>query len=339
MSLFANHTTFLALCLSDHPDTPFEITTSGCQIRTRGAGIVEILPLQAEANSPALMLSAGIHGNETGPIELLDRLLSAIADGRQKVCIPVLIVFGHLPAMRVQKRFLTTNLNRLFTTSILTSSQVAETEPARAQEIMQISVDFANRYPDFTHYDLHTAIRDSAIEKFALYPFVAGRALPASQKQLLSNAGVEAILIQNKPSSTYSAFTSSVLKGESFTVELGKVKPFGKNDPRRLSKLENVLTTLISADTPMTNLAKPATHNENCKVQIFYVCHEIINTGDTFTLNIPEDIANFSAFDDGYEVWRDDRQSYRVEGSPQYIVFPNSKVEPGQRAGLLIKPA
>lgn len=339
MNLFADHPTFLELCLSDQPNRAFEISTPSCHIRSLAAGIVELRPSQTSDGTPALMLSAGIHGNETGPIELLDRLLSAIADNRIIVRTPVLIIFGHLPAMRAQKRFLTTNLNRLFTNTILSSCQAAHSEPARAQEIMQISADFAARYTKFIHYDLHTAIRDSAIEKFALYPFVAGRELPLYQKQLLGAAGIEAVLIQNKPSSTYSGFTSSVLKGESFTVELGKVKPFGENDPSRLSKLEHLLTALISADKEMANQSNSALHNNKCDVQTFLMCHEIINTGEHFKLNIPEDIANFSAFNEGYEIWRDDKQSYKVEGEPQYIVFPNSKVEPGQRAGLMIRPA
>ena len=40
-------------------------------------GALEVTPIGARDNGVDLLLSAGIHGNETAPIELLDRLLRA----------------------------------------------------------------------------------------------------------------------------------------------------------------------------------------------------------------------------------------------------------------------
>ncbi|MDP1013847.1 succinylglutamate desuccinylase/aspartoacylase family protein [Klebsiella pneumoniae] len=42
-----------------------------------------------------MLLSSGIHGNETAPIELLDRLLHGIARGEIKPRNRILFLFGN----------------------------------------------------------------------------------------------------------------------------------------------------------------------------------------------------------------------------------------------------
>src|SRR5690606_41080425 len=79
-----------------------------------------------------------------------------------------------------------------------------------------------------SHYDLHTAIRPSKRERFALYPFVPGRSVPGTQCTFLLEAEVETLLLQHQVSTVFSSFTASLLKAESFTVELGKVERFGE---------------------------------------------------------------------------------------------------------------
>lgn len=348
MNLFSGYATFLELCLSEHSQSPFRHETQQVTVISTIPGIVEIIPKSMITPKPtaALILSAGIHGNETGPIELLDGLLSDIIYQHTAVHRPLLIIFGNLPAMQQQQRYLNVNLNRLFTENILTQPQLPASEQARAAEIMLATKQFAQRFHDFWHYDLHTAIRDSAIEKFALYPFVKDRKIPKAQIVLLAAAGIEAILIQNKPSATFSGFSSALLGGESFTVELGKVRPFGQNVPNDLQKLKQTVLTLLSSDAAVNADAGagagelPQGHftEASAAVKLFSVCHEIINSGDTFRLHVPEDIANFSAFKEGDVIWSDAQESYRIEGEAQYIVFPNSQVGIGQRAGLMIKP-
>ena len=65
--------------------------------------------------------------------------------------------------------------------------------------------------------------------------------------------------------------------------------------------------------------------------------HEIVNTGADFVLHVPDDVPNFTEYREGALIWTGDGREYRVHGEPQYIVFPNRDVKPGQRAGLMVR--
>lgn len=60
------------------------------------------------------ILSAGIHGNETAPVELLDAIVDDIIDGQLTPIVRLLVILGNPAALAQQSRFVETNLNRLF---------------------------------------------------------------------------------------------------------------------------------------------------------------------------------------------------------------------------------
>lgn len=53
----------------------------------------------------ALLLSVGIHGDETGPIEMLARLLGELAAAPQQLAVDLMIVVGNPAAIAQQWRF------------------------------------------------------------------------------------------------------------------------------------------------------------------------------------------------------------------------------------------
>ena len=61
-------------------------------------------PPVARDNQMDLLLSAGIHGNETAPMELLDELLGGIASGALLPASRLLFLYGNTDAMRVWTR-------------------------------------------------------------------------------------------------------------------------------------------------------------------------------------------------------------------------------------------
>ena len=70
----------LELTLAGHePAAKIQLTPEGTRLRWLAEGALEVTPPVASDNGLDLLLSAGIHGNETAPIELLDRLLHGIA--------------------------------------------------------------------------------------------------------------------------------------------------------------------------------------------------------------------------------------------------------------------
>ncbi len=181
------------------------------------------------------------------------------------------------------------------------------------------------------HYDLHTAIRGSRIEKFAIYPYPHEAGFDGEEIKRLGACGISAVLLQAKPSPTFSYFTRRHCGSHGFTVELGKARPFGQNQSVNLDLLESSLRRLLAGDTGLpADTAMPA---------LYRVARELIKHSEQFRLNLAADVENFSSLPLGMVLAEDGEQRFVVEDEGALIVFPNAKVKPGLRAGLLVVPA
>jgi succinylglutamate desuccinylase len=311
------------------PAEKTQTTVEGVRLRWLSEGALEVRPPEARDNGSDVLLSSGIHGNETAPIELLDRLLHDIARGDLKPCARILFLFGNPEAMRRGERYLETDVNRLFNGR---HEQSSGPEALRAAELEQLARSFFS-LPDRSrlHYDLHTAIRGSKIEQFALYPWKDGRQHSRRELARLRAAGMDAVLLQNKNSITFSAFTYEQLGAESFTLELGKARPFGQNQGVNVSRLETRLKQIIEGREP---------HTESLDgLQLFSVSREVIKHSDAFILHLPADVENFSELKKGYLLAEDIAKCrWVIEEEGARIIFPNPKVKNGLRAGILIVP-
>lgn len=336
--LFADSPDWLKHTLTNSSRNLAESSTAlsdGTVVSRKASGILELVPPAERSNphSEALIISAGVHGNETAPIEVLNGLVSELLDGDWELACPLLLILGNPPAMSAGERFLDVNMNRLFHGAHSKPEYRDLPEASRAQQIETLCRHFAetHRSARLSHYDLHTAIRPSRREKFALYPFVEGRQVPAAQCDFLLEADVETLLLQHKSGTTFSSFSSSQLGAESFTVELGKVRPFGQNDLTRFSGIRDALRRRFRGE-PAPGIAPAA------GLTVFEVVHEILNTGPGFKFHVPDDVANFTEYQPGTVIWEDETTCYRVGIIPESIVFPNRDVPVGQRVGLLIRP-
>lgn len=306
------------------------ILADGCAVTLLDTGILRLVPAKSSANDRHLILSAGIHGNETAPIEVLNTLVNELFEGHWSLAMPVLLILGNPPAMVKGARFIEYNMNRLFAGAHEKRPYHDSAEAHRARELEQTCLQFRNASKQLLHYDLHTAIRPSIREKFALYPFVPERQVSPEQCRFLLEAGVETLLLQHRTGTTFSSFTSVDLGAESFTIELGKVQPFGHNDLSRFEGIAGALRRLMKG--------APAPEAGGQVLTQFEVVHEIINTGDQFHFHVPDDVANFTSYEPDTLIWHDDRSEYRVGDVPEAIVFPNREVPIGQRVGLMIRP-
>lgn len=331
--LFGPHSDWLANTLSQNPAEFRNLElTNGARVYTRENGIIELWPGEPPESGPreALILSAGIHGNETAPIEILDRLLTELLEERWRLACPALLILGNPPAMRAGTRFVDTNLNRLFNGAHQKPEHRGLPEAGRAALLEHHCRAFIRLQMSPTnHYDLHTAIRPSKREKFAVYPYLPDRKVPPEQLAFLTEAGIGTLLLQHSRANTFSAFTAE-LGAESFTLELGKVMPFGENDLRRFQAITDALRRRLSGAMLPVRGSK--------SVEVFRVVHEIINSGEDFRLLVPDDAANFTGYPSGTLIWENAQAGYRVGNRPEFIVFPNRDVPVGQRAGLMIRP-
>ncbi|SFN55015.1 succinylglutamate desuccinylase [Marinobacter pelagius] len=307
----------------------------GTDIVRPNVGVLELTPAATHSNPnhEALIVSAGVHGNETAPIEVLNQLVNELLAGEWTLTCPLLLILGNPPAMVAGERFIDVNMNRLFAGAHGRDEYRGLPEAGRASELEQLCREFARKHSGLalSHYDLHTAIRPSLREKFALYPFVEGREVPVEQCRFLLEAEVETLLLQHKAGTTFSSFTSSELGAESFTVELGKVRPFGQNDLGRFAGIRDALRRRFRGEPA------PAESRDLGHLTIFEVVHEILNTGENFQFHVPDDVANFTEYEPGTVIWEDGETCYRVGTVPEAIVFPNREVPVGQRVGLMIR--
>lgn len=311
------------------PTEKIQLTREGARLHWLGLGALEVTPPAGADCGRDLLLSAGIHGNETAPIELLDRLLQRIASGQLIPQARILFLLGNPEAMRRGERYIEQDINRLFSGR---HEQSSGPEALRANELERLAAAFFSKAGRARlHYDLHTAIRASKIEQFALYPYAEGREHSASELARLRAAGIDAVLLQKKVGITFSSYTYAHLDAEAFTLELGKARPFGQNQGVNLDLLERRLQQLIEnnepADAGLDGL------------QLFSVAREVIKHSDAFKLNLPSDVENFSELPVGYLLAEDIAGTrWLVEEQGARIIFPNPKVKNGLRAGILIVP-
>ncbi len=314
------------------PTEKIQLTSGGVRLHWLGEGALDVTPPAAEDSGLDLLLSAGVHGNETAPIELLDRLVQAIARGHLKPRTRILFLLGNPEAIRRGERFVEQDINRLFNGRHAESSGF---EAMRAGELERYAAAFFSK-PDRSrlHYDLHTAIRGSKIEQFALYPYVEGREHSRTELARLRDAGIDAVLLQNKTGITFSSYTYARLDAEAFTLELGKARPFGSNAEVNLDRLEARLHALIEGRETKAD-------GESLDgLQLFSVSREIIKHSESFQLHLAPDIENFSELPVGYLLAEDIAGTrWVVEEQGARIIFPNPKVKNGLRAGILIVPA
>src|SRR5690606_23971504 len=147
------------------PTEKIQLTREGARLHWLGEGVLEVTPAAQDDSGLDLLLSAGIHGNETAPIELLDRLLQGIASAQLLPKTRILFLLGNPEAMRRGERYVEQDLNRLFDGRHEKSSGF---EALRANELERHAAAFFSREGRARlHYDLHTAIRGSKIEQFA----------------------------------------------------------------------------------------------------------------------------------------------------------------------------
>ena len=225
---------FLAFTLAGRAPSATDGTCAAGAVRWqwRGDGLLALEPVAAEAAGAraSVLVSAGVHGDETAPIELLSMLVRDLASGALPLACRLLVVLGNVPAMRAGERYLDDDLNRLFSGR---HAQVPDSREApRAAQLEAAAAAFFAAAPAGAarwHIDMHTAIRASVFEQFALLPHT-GMPPTRTMFEWLGDARIAAVLLHTAKGNTYSHFTAEHCGALACTLELGKVRPFGQND-------------------------------------------------------------------------------------------------------------
>jgi succinylglutamate desuccinylase len=285
----------------------------------------------ARRAATSVLLSAGVHGDETAPIELLSQLVADLAHGALPLACRLLVVLGNFEAMRAGLRYVDDDLNRLFRGRH--AELPASREAPRAAALEAAAVRFFGQGGGVVpaslprwHLDMHTAIRASVFEQFALLPHT-GDTPSRAMFDWLARARIAAVLLHTAKGNTYTQYTAEACGATACTLELGKVRPFGENDLARFAAVDEAVRALISGATIDGQFPMP---------RVFTVVDQITKQSDAFELRLAADVPNFTPLPKGTLVAVDGDDRYAVSREEERIVFPNPTVKPGLRAGLMV---
>ena len=297
-------------------------------------GVYRFEPSNTEERALDLVISCGVHGNETAPIEVVERLIQRILSNELQVKSRVLFIFANLQAIRHGVRCIDEDMNRLFGGE-LTAKDSHEQRRATVLELCMMrffSRSLRLDVPRF-HYDLHTSIHGSLIEKFAIYPLPAfGKQFEKDEINRLALTGVKTVLLQSAEAPTFSFFGSRYCNAHAFTIELGSAKPLRQNQEIDLNGLEQFLAQMIEGEIPQAEEVAD-------DMQVFRVSREIIKQSAQFEMFLPETVDNFTPLAQGFCLASDKNGVHIITEENARLVFPGPNVAIGQRAGLIVVPA
>lgn len=315
-----------ALAQADVTDIADSFSNAGWSVQIPARGILLLTSPTQLPHRPRLLLSVGIHGDETAPIELLGLLLHELAQTPRALALDLMIVVGNPAAIAQEKRFVDVDLNRLF--SDHRDAMQTSVESVRADEIMRATASFfAEGVTEKWHFDLHTAIRPSLYPAFAVLPGVLDETRKHVLLGWLGSAGIGAAILNRNPAGTYSAYTADACGAASATIELGQVATLGCNDLSRFDAARAALDAFLRGGVPPVSVATP---------HVFKVAQELVKRSESFRLAFSRDTPNFAAFQPGMVIAQDGTAVYRVGAETEYVVFPNPDVRIGLRAGLMV---
>lgn len=314
-----------ALAAGDVSALAARFAAAGHDVQLPAAGIVQVRSVTPVACH--LLISVGIHGDETAPIEILAELLDELAAAPDTLGVNLMVVVGNLAAIAQGRRYIDADLNRMFGAEL--GPLASTTDARRAAVIMAATSQFLGATSGMKwHLDLHTAIRASAYPAFAIVPVVTEDDRHPALLSWLGSAGIGAVVINTKTASTFSTYTATQWGATSCTVELGRVGVLGANTLDAFAPARAALRGLLRAEPPLASATTTPV--------LFDVAQELIKHSDGFRLQFDRATQNFTALAAGSIIACDGDVTYRVGPVAEHVVFPNPDVKIGLRAGLLV---
>jgi succinylglutamate desuccinylase len=315
----------LQLAAADFSALARGFSAAGFAVALPAPGIVTINSKQGGPRA-SVLVSVGVHGDETGPIEVLAHVLDRLSRQPCALAVDLMVCVGNIDAIAAGKRFIDADLNRMFRAQRGALAAMAEAARADAM-IAATSAFFEGAGPVRWHLDLHTAIRPSVYPTFAVVPDLLADQPKAALVRWLGQAAIGAIIMNPQSAGTYSYYSAEHHGAAASTVELGRVGALGQNDLALFADVERALDDLLRGAAPAAAKAEP---------HVFKVAQEIIKLSDDFRMTFGRDTHNFSALKHGEVIATDGATVYRVQHAEELVVFPNPDVRVGLRAGLMV---
>ena len=314
-----------ALADADFGAVAARFSAAGFAVALPAPGLLQVKAAGA-APRTSLVVSVGVHGDETGPIEMLAALLDSLSLEASALAVDLLVCVGNLGAIQAGRRFIDADLNRMFRAQRGTLADAVEAQRAD-QLIAATEVFFRDAGPVRWHLDLHTAIRPSLYPTFAIVPDLIAADAKSRLTGWLGQAGIQAIIMNPASAGTYSYYTAEFCGAAASTVELGRIGILGQNDLSVFDEVARALDGLLRGAAPVPAQSAP---------QVFKVAQEIIKLSDDFRMAFDRHTHNFTSLPQGAVIASDGGTVYTVRHAEELVVFPNPDVRVGLRAGLMV---
>ncbi len=359
---------FLALTLAGRPPVKRRGETPGLAWEWLDEGVMQLSPRRPPAVS--LVLSAGIHGNETAPVELINALLAELMAGRIPLALRLLVILGNPGALRAGKRYLDYDMNRLFgrgdraevcaenPAGVHQDSPAknpgepgrrtgAKSDPMAAGSVRRKSTAARDNNETsrcrLLQRHLERFYRPADRARWHLDLHTAIRDSRHVRFGLLpyGPTGYDPALLGWLNAAGLDALVRHRAAGSTFThysserfAAASVTLELGKALPFG----KNDLTQLRSTRAALRALISGAPLPERLgpPIRKYRVCRQITRTRTDFRLLIPDDTLNFTVFNQGDLLARETGREYRVQHAREWILFPNPAVAPGLRAGLML---
>jgi len=322
---------FLELALAAcAPDS--ELQHAGARWTWTAPGVLSIEPLK-DRGLDAAIISTAVHGDEVIPFRLIDTWLRHTEQRELQIERPLLLILANPAAVEAGSRFVKHNMNRLFSRALVSKHVVSEklatsddAEHQRAQLLMDVVEDFVSRHPRGLHFDLHSTIKASDQDRFAIVPVDCESRDLSEMHAWLECFGTNAWVQNISPAAAFSSFTARA-GYLSVTLELGQVASLDEPIDRFLPLLDELdrLAGGGRASSPQDKTMKG-----------FRVIQEIIRPAGDFKV-VLDTFVNFRALAQGTLIARSGEHEWRIEQSGDALLFLNPSVPEGHRVGLVIR--
>jgi succinylglutamate desuccinylase len=313
-----------ALARADFSAVAASFAAAGFAVAEPARGILTLK--RAGAPRPAVLVSVGVHGDETGPIEMVAHVLDALAQTPGALAVDLMLCVGNIEAIDQGKRFIDADLNRMFRPE--RGSLAGTAEAARADVMIAATTAFfTGAGPQRWHLDLHTAIRPSVYPTFAIVPDLIADGPKAELIGWMGEAGIGALIMNPASAGTYSYYSAEHHAAAGTTVELGRIGTLGQNDLAQFAHAQAALDRLLRGGAPGAQVVLP---------HVFKVAQNILKLSEAFSMTFDRGTQNFTSAAKGTVIATDGATVYTVQHDEEFVVFPNPDVRVGLRAGLMV---
>ncbi|WP_371767373.1 succinylglutamate desuccinylase [Massilia sp.] len=314
-----------ALAEGDFGEVAARFAQAGFTAGQPAKGVLTVKAATPPAERPTVLLSVGVHGDETGPIEMVAYAIEALSRTPGELAVDLMLCVGNIDAIAAGKRFIDADLNRMFRDQ---RGDLAGTfEAGRADTLIAATAAFFDGSgPRRWHLDLHTAIRGSRYPRFAIVPELIADEPRRALIAWLGLGGIEAVIMNPASAGTYSYWTAERYGVAGTTVELGRIGTLGQNDLSQFAAMASALHGLLRGQ---------AQAGGNQPI-VFNTAQSITKLSDAFTMSFGRDTENFTPLKKGDVIARDGDTVYTVQHDEECVVFPNPDVRVGLRAGIMV---